>query len=92
MAGSVAHVLGIDFWTALRMPTPQLAILHNEAKRQRALDAIAVAAAQAGKDGQQYIDDLMKAHGPYTAGFFEQERKRLRSIFRKENGRRKGSS
>jgi len=82
MAGTVAHVLHVDLYEALQMPRSKLAILYNEAQRQRALDIIAMSQAfGGGKDVQRHIDELLKIHGDYTEGFYEQEFAALKKKF-----------
>ena len=72
MAGSVAHVLGVGFFDAMRMPLSRLIILHNESERQRALDAERMANAfSGGKPFAEYIENAKTIHGDYTDGFYE---------------------
>ena len=74
MAGTVAHVLHVDIFEALELPKPKLVILYNEALRQRALDTIAISQGfGGGKESQEYIENMLKIHGHYTEGFYENE-------------------
>ena len=88
-AATAARTLNIDFYEALRLPASKLQILYNEAMRQKAIDTMFMAMAFAmvmAKDRQQivdYLDQLMKAHGAYVEGFYEEEFKRLREALGK---------
>ena len=73
MAGTVAHVLHIDFEKAVSYPLPKLSILYNEASRQRGLNAQFQAMSQDPKATKKAVDSLLKIHGPYTKGFHKRE-------------------
>lgn len=53
----------------------KLGVLYNEAERQRAVDAVYGGMSFSGDDG--YFDKVMKIHGAYTKGFYENERKQF---------------
>lgn len=57
----------------MKYSTHQLIILHNEATRQRAIDAQFQAMTQDPKATKKAVDSLLKVHGPYTEGFHEGE-------------------
>lgn len=69
----MAHILNINLLDVLDFPDPQLFILHNEATRQRVLDAQFLGISQNLKASRSFIDKTMKIHGPYTEGFYERE-------------------
>ena len=71
----MAHMLHVDIFTALDLQERKLAILYNEAKRQRALDTIVIAH---GFGGAKNVSDAMRVHGPYTEGFYKREREKLK--------------
>ena len=56
-------------------------ILFNEAMRQRALDAIFLSYGFNGEN--DVIENLLKIHGSYTAGFYEDERKKFEELLKK---------
>ena len=77
------------------MPEGQLNVLWNEARRQRTLDMIALrGAVWGGKEVCEALEDGLKAHGPYTEGFYEEERKRLKEALggARRKDRAKGNS
>ena len=57
---------------ALKLDQERLLILANEANRQRALDTIWISKLLS-KDGDNSIERALKAHGPYTDGFYTAE-------------------
>ena len=56
-------------------------MLENEATRQRALDAAFIGMVFGGSDTKDMMDSIMKIHGPYTEGFYEQEFNALTALF-----------
>ena len=68
----------------LRLGKIKRKILYNEAMRQRALDSVFISYAFGGDDKtSDYIEDLLKVHGSYTEGFYEEERKRFVEYIKK---------
>ena len=83
MAGTVAHVLNVPFFEAIGLPEFKLQILYNEASRQRALDTISMSQAfGGGKEVQAHLEELLKIHGEYTEGFYEEESAKLKQFLK----------
>lgn len=68
----------IPFFEALELDDRRLAILYNEAQRQRTLDVVDIATgSNPPKNLNMKIDKAMKVHGHYTEGFYEGELNKL---------------
>jgi hypothetical protein len=68
---------------ALNLGTLERKILFNEAMRQRAIDSIMMSIAFNGTKEDDYIETLLKAHGTYTEGFYEDERRKFEEMLKK---------
>ncbi len=67
----------MNILVALNLPNQKLHILYNEAHRQRTLDLLIYAKAQNPKECKNEIQDSLRIHGSYTAGFYDNELDRL---------------
>ena len=83
-------MLHVPMLEALHLPTFTLQILFNEARRQRAIDVGLISMGVWGtKESKEQLEKDLKVHGPYTEGFYEEERKRLMEVLGGETAQRK---
>jgi len=64
------------------LPLSKLQILHNEAVRQRLLDALSLRLMNATEEGVDEIrEDIKQIHGDYTEGFYEEQLELAKKYF-----------